>query len=380
MTILQPNTAIIVEIRDLYCEHMSSKPQMVSNKADICRYHQPASLAYTDFFTLKEHEIIERESLQKMKTATSQCREFLMPGIHFMQFIYTDAQKDEIIFKSKEPYISMVFCEKSHCVYTNQQTGSVFADINYNEHSLIFIANQEVRIQWQCEQDTEIFIINLTIDYFKRFISDKHPLHQAFESCLNENIPSVLGERRLQVSPRMFTLLYDVAQCEQKDYYKRMFIKSKVIELLMLQFEQLENVANAPIPELSENIHLEKMYLARDIITSNISKPCSILDLAQQIGTNDCYLKRYFKKAFGTTVYGYLQKERMERSREMLLEGEKKISEIARLTGYKHASHFTTAFKKYFGYLPNKIRMLIIPLLSQPEVIAVFESPLFVAV
>lgn len=354
---------------------MDTNTRITATKPDICRYHQPESLAYTDFFTLKEHEVIERESFQEMRTATNQCREFLIPGIHFMHFIYDSAQQDEVVFKSKEAYISMVFCLKNHCTYINPETNTVFADVNNNEHSLIFISNQQTKIAWDCEQGAEVFIINLTLDYFKRFIPKNHPLYNVFESSVYENTPAVLGEYALQIAPRMLTLIYDIAQNEQKHYYKRMLIKSKVIELLMLQLEQFENAGDKSATELPHNIHVEKMYLARDIITSNIGKSCSILDLAQQIGTNDCYLKKHFKQVFGTTVYGYLQKERMEKSRELLLEGEKKISEVARLSGYKHASHFTTAFKKYFGYLPNKIKVLMLTLLSQPEIIALYESP-----
>lgn len=357
---------------------MNNNPLSTLTRSDLCRYHQPtgaASMAYTDFFILQEHEVIERERFQKMKTITNLCKEFLIPGIHFMHFICEKAQREEMIFKSKESYISMVFCLKNHCTYINQLTNTPFADVSYNEHSLLFISNQETKIQWQCEPGAEVFIINLTIDYFKRFIPQNHPLYQLFESTVYENTPAALGEYALQIAPRMLTLMYEITQSEQKHYYKRMLIKSKVIELLMLQLEQFEKAGERNAAELLHNIHVEKMYLARDIITSNLGKSCSILDLAQQIGTNDCYLKKHFKQVFGTTVYGYLQKERMEKSRKLLLEGDKKISEIARLAGYKHASHFTTAFKKHFGYLPNKIKAILLSLLSEPEILYLFETP-----
>ncbi|OJY87204.1 MAG: hypothetical protein BGP13_14650 [Sphingobacteriales bacterium 40-81] len=356
---------------------MNNNPLFATTRSGICRHHQPVSLAYTEFFSLKEHEIIDRENPQHVRTPVDQCKEFLIPGIHFMHFIYKSAQKEEVVFKSKESYISMVFCQKIDCTYINQETNTAFAAIYRNEHSLVFISNQETKIKWDGDAGAEVFIINLTIDYFERFIPQNHPLHQVFVSSVYENTPAVLGEYALQVSPRMLTLLYDIVQCEQKQYYKRLFIKAKVIELLMLQLEQFENAGERAAIELPDNIHVEKMYRARDIITSNIGNSCSILDLAQQIGTNDCYLKKHFKQVFGTTVYGYLQKERMEKSRALLLEGEKKISEIARLAGYKHASHFTTAFKKYFGYLPNKIKVFLLPFLSQPEMIALMESPFF---
>jgi AraC-like DNA-binding protein len=50
----------------------------------------------------------------------------------------------------------------------------------------------------------------------------------------------------------------------------------------------------------------------------------------------------------------------MERSKKMLLNDKIKIAEVAEKLGYSHATHFTSAFKKYFGYLPNKLRLLVL--------------------
>ena len=33
-----------------------------------------------------------------------------------------------------------------------------------------------------------------------------------------------------------------------------------------------------------------------------------------------------------------------------------RITEIAEAVGYKHATHFTNAFKKFFGYLPQSLK------------------------
>jgi AraC-like DNA-binding protein len=143
----------------------------------------------------------------------------------------------------------------------------------------------------------------------------------------------------------------------------------------MLQLEQYEQESAADIPEEVDEVNIKKMHMAREIIASNLARPCSIIDLAQQVGTNDCYLKKNFKQVFGTTIYGYLQKERMEKSKDLILAGNKKIAEVARIAGYKHASHFTTAFKKYFGYSPNKIRLGFLSFFYDFASLSLFELP-----
>ncbi|GAB3894379.1 helix-turn-helix transcriptional regulator [Spirosoma agri] len=61
-----------------------------------------------------------------------------------------------------------------------------------------------------------------------------------------------------------------------------------------------------------------------------------------------------------TTVFGYLNQFKMEKAKDLLTAGQTKISAIARSLGYKHATHFTAAFKKYFGFLPHKIKMSVL--------------------
>ncbi len=86
-----------------------------------------------------------------------------------------------------------------------------------------------------------------------------------------------------------------------------------------------------------------------------MNNPCSLIDLAHQVGTNDAYLKKHFKEVFGTTVFGYLHDAKMREARKMLLE-DKTVTEVAYHTGYRYVAHFTRAFKKYFGVTPNQVR------------------------
>ncbi|VTP86630.1 hypothetical protein [Sphingobacterium daejeonense] len=37
--------------------------------------------------------------------------------------------------------------------------------------------------------------------------------------------------------------------------------------------------------------------------------------------------------------------------------GKYRVSDVARMTGYKHSTHFTTAFKKYFWYYSQLIAL-----------------------
>src|SRR5690606_36936688 len=97
--------------------------------------------------------------------------------------------------------------------------------------------------------------------------------------------------------------------------------------------------------------------------------------LAHAVGTNEATLKKHFKAVYGTTVFGYLTARRMELAKALLLSKELKVAAVAQEVGYKYASHFTTAFRKHFGVLPNKLlRMVVpvVPVLVELETICAF--------
>ncbi len=50
----------------------------------------------------------------------------------------------------------------------------------------------------------------------------------------------------------------------------------------------------------------------------NISNPPSLIELARQVGINECTLKRGFRQIFGNTMFGYLHDYRMEQARQLL--------------------------------------------------------------
>lgn len=99
---------------------------------------------------------------------------------------------------------------------------------------------------------------------------------------------------------------------------------------------------------------IELMDQAKNLLESELQNPPSIAELAHLIGLNETYLKIHFKAAFDSTIYGFVKKQRIQKAKELLIEKEMNVSEIAREVGYKHPTHFTAAFKKVIGISPKE--------------------------
>ncbi|WPQ61648.1 helix-turn-helix domain-containing protein [Chitinophaga sancti] len=64
---------------------------------------------------------------------------------------------------------------------------------------------------------------------------------------------------------------------------------------------------------------------------------------------------RDFKKKFNTSPQKWLTRKRLELAHYQLSEKQMKPAEVYLESGFEDLSHFSFAFKKHYGYSPNKV-------------------------
>jgi AraC-like DNA-binding protein len=134
-----------------------------------------------------------------------------------------------------------------------------------------------------------------------------------------------------------------------------LLMEASVTQLLVLQFHALYgNHAQQRLSSLSRRDQ-ETMHSVREYLKKRFLEDHTLDSLARQFATNTSKLMAQFKQAFGTSIFEYLSELRMEHAR-LLLESEGHlVCEVARTLGYKNPNHFSTAFKKHFGFNPKQI-------------------------
>jgi len=160
------------------------------------------------------------------------------------------------------------------------------------------------------------------------------------------------------ITPAMQVALRQILDCPYHGVVKHLYLESKALELLVLWLEQVfslygsASVAHQALP----SVDLERIHHAQEILIRQLNNPPSLVELARQVGLNDCTLKRQFRQVFGTTVFGYLHHYRMEQARTLLQENQLSIGAIAHTVGYSNPCAFSTAFRKQFGVSPRAMR------------------------
>jgi AraC-like DNA-binding protein len=155
-------------------------------------------------------------------------------------------------------------------------------------------------------------------------------------------------------SHEMTRIVYELLRCPYDENLRKLYFENKVNDFLfeMLVESSKEDTSSNKLTQ-KEN---DSLFKARDIIMADITQHFSIREISQKVQLNEFKLKTGFKQVFGTGLFEYLLKIRMEKAYQLLTETNKPIKEIASLTGYDYLTNFIAAFRKHFTQTPGEVR------------------------
>lgn len=102
--------------------------------------------------------------------------------------------------------------------------------------------------------------------------------------------------------------------------------------------------------------HRNEIKRVLNYINENISRNIYVCDLAEIAGFSGNYLSNVFSKEYGISLQSYINNLRLERSKELLLDANLSMVEIAGACGYNDESYFSKCFKLKYGVSPSQWR------------------------
>lgn len=91
-------------------------------------------------------------------------------------------------------------------------------------------------------------------------------------------------------------------------------------------------------------------------IGRNFNRPLDDALIAKKLGLSTSHFRHLFRQVTGQPFLRYLVSLRLERAREMLMNGSKSVSEVALEVGFSNATTFSRAFSRRFLYAPSDLR------------------------
>ncbi|WP_404298799.1 GlxA family transcriptional regulator [Halomonas sp.] len=101
----------------------------------------------------------------------------------------------------------------------------------------------------------------------------------------------------------------------------------------------------------------ESLSEALALMEANIEEPLTTAELAEHLGISRRQLERLFKKHLRAVPSRFYLDLRLQRARRLLRESERPAGEVALMTGFSSAAHFSTAYRNHFGLTPREERL-----------------------
>ena len=128
-----------------------------------------------------------------------------------------------------------------------------------------------------------------------------------------------------------------------------------VVKLLGIFAEHLSMVSNQIVLR-EQNAEPPTITRAKQFIQEHQTEELSLEQVAKSVNTSKFYFCKIFKKATGINFTDYLSRVRTERAKNLLLNPNLRISEIAYEVGFQSLTHFNRVFKRILGRSPTDYR------------------------
>jgi AraC-like DNA-binding protein len=184
----------------------------------------------------------------------------------------------------------------------------------------------------------------------------------SFDALLYGTIPffSVLDLPAITLPPdeEMSYLVHELALEEGKDRLgKEVLLQSMTQELVIRICRQL-----AAMGQFTS--YMEKMKFLTDkrlvdvisYIRNNLDKDLSNKSLAAISFLSEDYIGQFFKSLTNQNLQDYVEKQRLEKARQMLNSTPFSIQEIAFKTGFRDPAYFSRRFKLLYNQSANELR------------------------
>lgn len=165
------------------------------------------------------------------------------------------------------------------------------------------------------------------------------------------------------ITGKIDTLPLDFVQ-NLKDYYLVNDVFKKLVENWMAKLPNYEFISKTLFQELlfeifqniknnnndySSSLKVDKVI---EYMINNIHKKITLTELSELVCLSPAYLSRVFKETTGYSVIEFFNKIKVDKAKELIIDGDKKIKEVAKILGFTDEFYFSRIFKKIEGISP----------------------------
>ena len=208
--------------------------------------------------------------------------------------------------------------------------------------------------EWQPHKYTQVVMVYADLEYFQAFSSTNDGLPRSLQRLIQAGrFHQPMGKMTLTMNQ----VVRQILDCPYQGATQQIYLECKALELLALQFSDLEADAAMPNQSRLKAEELGRVHYARELLVQHLENPPSPVELSHRVGISERKLKQGFQELFGTTVFGYLSDYRMEQAKSLLRQSDITVAQVAAQVGYRNPEAFSTAFRRKFAVSPKAYQL-----------------------
>ena len=117
----------------------------------------------------------------------------------------------------------------------------------------------------------------------------------------------------------------------------------------VLQREQYARLLTLAAAESASN----PVSAVLEYVRTHLSEPLTVADMADLVRLSPSAFAHLFRDVTGRSPYQFVKEMRLDRARELLVDGKFTVARISKEVGYASVSHFISEFRGRFGVTPR---------------------------
>lgn len=138
----------------------------------------------------------------------------------------------------------------------------------------------------------------------------------------------------------------------QTGNFDQLYLES-LVNFLSIHLIKNYSTQQKPLKEFQGGLGKRKLNQIVEYINNDLNKDLSLHELASLVEISPYHFARQFKKSTGLPPRQYIIRTRVERAKQLLLQGNLTIAQVAYIVGFSHQSHLNRHFKRWLGITPK---------------------------
>jgi AraC-like DNA-binding protein len=115
-------------------------------------------------------------------------------------------------------------------------------------------------------------------------------------------------------------------------------------------------LSNVQLQSVDDDDSLDQIDTVLNRLTDDLSRPVSAAELAEEMGMTESRFSRFFRRATGNTFTDFVNRVRVQRACQLLMESDQLITHICFEVGFNNVANFNRRFLEIKGMTPSEFR------------------------